>query len=110
MQPDPDPGSGTPIACRLDAFSPAQRARHAELLGLLRKRIELVEERPDGLALRLPKDDVALLQAAEWITLERRCCPFLSFELTSCGAEGTWLAVTGPQDAKAVISETLATG
>lgn len=79
------------FACDLTVFTPAQRER---LRGLVRQVFDAcrdVEELPDGFRLRFPArpeaqtgaaDDGALpLTIAEWITLERRCCPCIAFAI-----------------------------
>ena len=66
------------LACDLGALG-AARARYAELREFLAREVREVTELADGYALRLPGTDEALLRVAEWITLERRCCPFLDF-------------------------------
>ena len=71
----------TPLACDLEAFDAAERRRYDGLREeLARKRVG-AREVPDGLALLYPSDPELFLKLAEWITLERRCCPFLSFSL-----------------------------
>ena len=95
-----------PLACRLDALSPAQRARHQKLTALVQRAVVGTRELPDGweLALdlsRLPadaqNDPVCVVEIAEWVDLEARCCPFLDFGLSVRG-KGTGsvaLALTG---------------
>ena len=77
-----------PLACRLEALSPARRVRHQKLTGLLQHAVVGARELPDGweLALdlsRLPADaqggPVCVVEIAEWVDLEARCCPFLDF-------------------------------
>ena len=56
----------------------------------------------DRYALRLPAE--TLLTAAEWISLERRCCPFFGFTLEMERHGGPlWLRVTGPKGIKQFI-------
>jgi hypothetical protein len=70
-----------PIACRADALDTAQRRRQQDLLETVRGKALGVHELPDGLALSFPPDAPLFLDLAEWISLERRCCPFLAFAL-----------------------------
>ena len=91
----------SPLACVLGAFTPAQRARWNELRQRWRSRVEDVRELADGWALRLPGDAETLLAAAEWMTLERLCCPFLGFALALEPEGGaTWLRLTGRAEVK----------
>jgi hypothetical protein len=95
-----------PLACRLDAFSPAQRARHQKLTALLERALVGVRELPDGYELaldlsRLPADTkgdpVCVVEIAEWVDLEARCCPFLDFGIAvrGKGVGSVALALTG---------------
>lgn len=69
----------TSIACNLNALDADQQRRRAALADALVARAATTRETADGYALEM---DAALLRdAAEWITLERLCCPFLRFEL-----------------------------
>lgn len=75
--------SETPIACRPQALTKEQRARSRSLRTELAAAMVETKELPDGYAFRFRvHTDAELFQkSAEWISLERRCCPFLSFEL-----------------------------
>ena len=77
----------TPLACDLTVFTQAQRER---LRGLVRRVFDAclaAEELPDGYRLRFPADpdqaDAApfSITIAEWITLERLCCPCIRFAI-----------------------------
>src|SRR5262245_19478333 len=70
-----------PIACRMGALDKAQRVRQAELLERFRQRVMVPRVLADGLAFDLPADPALFREVAEWITLERLCCPFLDFSL-----------------------------
>ena len=43
-------------------------------------------ELPDGYAFRVPK--TSLLPTAEWVSLERKCCPFFAFTITQAEDQG----------------------
>jgi hypothetical protein len=46
------------------------------------------------------------MTAAEWVSLERKCCPFLAFEIEQPKDQGpVWLRITGPEGVKAFIEE-----
>jgi hypothetical protein len=99
-----------PLACRRDALTPAERELHAERLAALRKATREVKELPQGYAFRLDASRETLANAAAWIALERLCCPFFDFALElPAGAEATWLRVTGPAGAKAILGAALET-
>ena len=83
------------LVCKLDALTPAERARSATLLGELRGAMVERAELGDGWAFRL-RDGTSLAGVAEWIALERRCCPFFRFQLDVDGDAGpVWLRLTG---------------
>ena len=104
---DPD----GPIACRLDAFGPRERKRHAALSRELRARVQAVEELPRGLAFRFAEDPDFSRRLVEWVSLERRCCPFLEFELQlGEGDEPLVLRLTGGEGVKGFLAAELGPG
>lgn len=48
---------------------------------------------------------MTLPEVAEWITMERLCCPFLTFQLDVKGNGDSQLTMRGPVGAKAVLRE-----
>ena len=97
-----------PIACNLTTMTPAQRQHYREIKTCLRSAAQEVEELPDGYAFRYAADPALILAAAEFITLESRCCPFFRFVLDILPDGGPlWLRVTGPEEAKLFIKEAL---
>lgn len=83
--------------------------RHDQIGKQLRKATKQIKELPDGCAFQYAPDPALFLAAAEFITLESRCCSFYRFSLEKEPGEGAmWLRVTGPKDAKAFIKPVLA--
>ncbi len=70
-----------PIACDMTALNAAQRERQQVLMRKFHTSIQETEEMDDGYAFRLEADAATILAAAEFITIERLCCPFFTFEL-----------------------------
>jgi hypothetical protein len=68
-----------PIACGLT--SAELREREATLLAQFRSAVIETEELPDGYAFRVPGGGKWIAIIAKMIVAERRCCPFLTFEL-----------------------------
>ena len=106
-----------PLVCRLDALSAAERERHPRLGDALRRAVTETSELPAGYGLtldlsRLPADAKGLpfcvVEVAEWVDLESRCCPFLDFEISlrDKGRHVT-LQLTGGQNVKAFLREEL---
>jgi hypothetical protein len=99
------------FACRADALDRTQRKRQQELLELMRRSAKATDELKDGYALRLPADSVLFQQAAEWIGLERRCCPFVQFTLEWKQDDNVWVRFTGAPGVKPFLAaEILGTG
>ena len=97
------------MACNLGAMTPEQRQRHDRIGKQLRKATKQVKELPDGYAFRYASDPSLFMAAAEFITLESRCCSFYKFSLEKESGEGAmWLRVTGPKEEKAFIKPVLA--
>jgi hypothetical protein len=94
----------TPFACRVNALDKTQRKRQQELLELMRRSAEATEELPDGFAFRLAADPALFQQAAEWVTLERRCCPFVQFTLDWKQDDSVWVRFTGSPGVKPFLA------
>ena len=91
----------SPLACNINALNAAERSRIHALLTEFRANAQGIKELPNGYAVRLSKEASLIRDVAEYITLERLCCPFFDFGLES-EAEGgyIWLALTGRQGVK----------
>ena len=85
-----------PIACRLNPFE--LFARRDTLLPGVIARAEQSEVLPDGRRWRFKPSSELLLALAAMIDAERRCCPFLRFQVLAEADNGpVWLEVTGPK-------------
>ena len=93
-----------PVACNLNAFDAEQRRRHQSLTLELLAAVQQSGELEDGYSFRLPGDEATIRKITEWVMLERRCCPFISFGL-EIGDEGqpVLLNLTGKQNVKALL-------
>lgn len=89
------------FACRLDAFDAEQLPRYMAIRQQLVETYEDREELPDGYRWRFPAEPSHLLTLAEFISLERLCCPFFAFAL-ELEADGgpLWLRLTGREGVK----------
>jgi hypothetical protein len=106
MTNDPRPRQESHIACDMSAIEPGLRAGHVATGGRLFRAAEEVREVPDGYAFRLPSEADTLRDAAEFISLERLCCPFLGFALAVEPEGGpAWLRLTGREGVKEFIRE-----
>ncbi len=90
--------------CDLKVFSKVERDRHKQLSHKLAEARGETRELPDGYAFRLQGEIVSLLDLAEWITYERRCCPFFDFEIELQRDGGPlWLKLRGREEIKQFI-------
>lgn len=93
-----------PIACDLTAIPAEQREHHNAAAEQIFASILETRELPDGYAFRLPEEPDTLLKAAEFISLERLCCPFFNFALEVEPKGGPlWLKLTGGEGVKLFI-------
>ncbi len=61
---------------------------------------------PEGYAFRF--DCSEFEDVARFVTNERRCCPFLTFEVELAAQSGPiWLRMTGPEGTRAILDAEL---
>jgi hypothetical protein len=100
-----------PFACDLTAIPAGKREEHERNGRALFSTIQQLLELPDGYGLRLAKDTQTILQVAEFITLERLCCPFFTFALeVPSGGDSIWLKLTGREGIKDFIRAEIGVG
>jgi hypothetical protein len=86
----------SPLACNMAVLNDEQRKRSQILLTQMKSARREVRELSDGYAFRLPTDSATIRDAAEYITLERLCCPFFRFQMEVEQEGGPlWLRLTG---------------
>jgi hypothetical protein len=95
------------LACNLNAISADQRPRYNELVNRLRSAVQSRTDLPDGYTYHLKVENMTLLELAEWITIERVCCPFLSFHIDITGEASPSLTLRGPGESKAILNAAL---
>jgi len=95
-----------PFACNLKAFQPEERKQWRKLIEEVTSAVVIARELPDGYALQVDGNRVSLVRVAEWVVLERKCCPFFDFELNLHGEDGSlWLNLKGRDGVKDFIRE-----
>ncbi len=95
------------IACLLSEREYAIRGE--ELAAGLFAAVEEISELPDGYAFRLSGGGAQFESLLEFIATERRCCPFLAFELAFEPHGGPlWLRMRGSPPVKTFIAEAFA--
>lgn len=92
-----------PVAC---ALNPAELTwRRDTLLPGIVARAESVEPLPEGARWRFAPSSEFFVAVAAVIDAERRCCPFLRFDLVvEPGGGPVWLDVTGPPGTAAFLA------
>jgi catechol 2,3-dioxygenase-like lactoylglutathione lyase family enzyme len=94
----------TVIACNLNAIKASERPRYELLIARLRAAVRERTNQHDGYAYRLDGGAISLQEVAEWITMERLCCPFLTLQLSATGNQEDWiLTLTGPAGVKSLL-------
>jgi hypothetical protein len=93
--------------CDMLALSPEERRSHQALIGRLFGPLLLeTRELENGYAYRFHGEQYQLV--TEFITHERRCCPFLTFTVTVAAERGPlWLQLTASGDVKPFLKEEL---
>lgn len=92
------------LACNLKAITAADRPRYNELAKRVRVAMRDRRETANGYTFKLDGTAVSLPVAAEWINLERLCCPFLTLQLSASGNQAHWdLTLTGPEGVKPLL-------
>src|ERR1700722_11583839 len=103
--------SESPLACDLDAISASDRPRYNELRKMLAASAVAKRELPDGIAVQISTERMALAQLAEWIALERKCCPFFEFKIEVAPKSGpVWLSLTGRAGVKEFLAQAFGGG
>ena len=97
-------GNSSVFACNLKAIGAAVRPRYNDLTSRLRTAIRDRTELPDGFKFRLNGSTISLPEIAEWMTMERLCCPFLTLQLAVSGNQTDWwLKLTGSEGVKPLL-------
>ena len=95
------PTMESPLICDLTAMDAEQRERYRVVAQHLHGTVQEVRELSNGYALRFSVAPSTVLLAAEFITLERLCCPFLTLVLeVECECGPLWLKLTGREGVK----------
>lgn len=92
------------LACNLKALGAAERPRYDALMKRVRAAVRELRELRTGYALSLDEKAISLVEVAEWMAMERKCCPFLRLRLSTSGNDVDWhLDLTGPAGVKALL-------
>jgi hypothetical protein len=101
---EPGTTKASGLTCNINGIPPHERARYGHLVEALRHAMQKRRELSDGYAFRIDTKQIDTGQLAEWIELERQCCPFFGFEIRwTPQNEAVWLHLTGPEGVKDFI-------
>jgi len=101
-----DPEGGPTLACNLGAMDAEQGKRYKALRQLLSADFTEARELENGYAFRHSSDAGVLVALAEYVSLERLCCPFFDFAIeVGCDGGEVWLRMTGPKGAREVLED-----
>ena len=100
---DLSPSEDTPIACDLSVLGDPERHKEQfERLFEKRKEVRKVE---GGLAVRFPGETRFAEQALDFVSRERKCCPFLTFQIAIAPeGRGVWLYMGGDEEVEDYIT------
>lgn len=94
----------SPFACDMTAIAPEQRGAHMATIEKIFSSVHNLREMPDGYAFELPNESDVLLTVAQFVALERLCCPFFGFGIEVEREGGSvWLSLTGREGVKPFI-------
>ncbi|WP_373231822.1 hypothetical protein [Cohnella sp.] len=93
-----------PVACCHTVFTKEQRVEYKSIWGELETRRLGITELEDGNQYHFPGDPETLRLINEWVSMERKCCPFLTFSVIARDEEEpVLLQLIGNEEAKAFL-------
>ena len=96
----------SPLACDMTAIPAAQRPLHLAQSRELFSQIQETRELSNGYEFRFDDEPNVLNRLAEFVSLEKLCCPFLRFEIEAEAENGpVWLRLMGREGVKEFIRE-----
>lgn len=96
----------SPIACDMSVLSPDQRLKHLETSRELFSKVQEIKEVADGYEFRIGDDANVIVTVAEFVALEKLCCPFVNFAINVEAEVGpVTLRLTGREGVKDFVRE-----
>ena len=97
----------TPIVCDMNVFTPVERESHIRATTQLFQNVQGIHEVERGYEFNFSNSNEAVIitQLAEFISNERRCCPFLGFTLRISPNKLISLLLTGPEGTQEFLRE-----
>lgn len=92
------------IRCDLNALTPEERALHGKQTKILTQSAIEAQVLPTGYRIKFNPAETSAATILDWISHERRCCPFLKFQLEFEPEAGPlFLSLTGPEGTKEIL-------
>jgi hypothetical protein len=92
------------LACNMLALNAKERKLHVEVTRRLRAATKESRELSDGYGFRFSSDQPTILLVSQFITRERLCCPFFTFEMVVEPEDGPlWMRLRGTEGVKDFI-------
>jgi hypothetical protein len=95
-----------PIACNPSAMG-GDWEHHQTVVAHWHEAVEETVELPDGYAYRFPAQTELLMTVAAFVSRERLCCPFFTFQIEVNPQGQLWLRLTGPDGIKPLLQDGL---
>ena len=96
----------SPLACDMTAIPAEQRPVHLVQSRELFSQIEETRELSNGYEFRFADEPNLLKRLANFVSLEKLCCPFLNFAIEIEAESGpVWLRLSGREGVKEFIKE-----
>ena len=93
-----------PFYCHTKALSKEEWAHKDKISAKMRNARVEIKELPDGYAFRYPPNGVPLVELADWVDTEARCCPFFDMAISVERDGGpVWLMLRGQDGVKQFI-------
>jgi hypothetical protein len=94
----------SPFACDMTAIAPEQRGEHLATIDTLFSSVESIRELSNGYSFQFRNQANLLLTVAQFVALERLCCPFFGFDIEVESEGGALLlSLTGREGVKPFI-------
>ncbi len=95
-----------PLACDMNVFTPSEREQHVQGAANLLQSLQGVQAVMNGFEFTFPNDSEIVTRLTEFISKERRCCPFLEFTLKFVpNYESVSLTIAGPEGTQDFLRE-----
>lgn len=94
----------SPFYCNTKSLSKEEWAHKSEISAKMRNARVEIKELVDGYAFRYRPEGVSLVELADWVASEAKCCPFfaMGIEVERDGGP-VWLTLRGPEGVKQFI-------